>query len=266
MKKPRLDEELVTQGFFATSDEARRAVMAGEVSGESQRFASPGQRVKPGIFLHVKGRKQFVSRGGLKLQGGLDTFQLDPKGLKCLDIGCSTGGFTDCLLSRGAKSVTAVDVGYAQFAWSLRNNPAVDLHERTNIVDLATPDRAASYDLAVCDVSFTSIEVILDAVIELLADGGRFLTLVKPQFEASRDKVGKGGIVDDVNVRLEVLTNVANLFAEKGFICQGACVSPIHGAKGNVEYLLLGQLTREPQEMNLNIAQVCIDELPSRLV
>ena len=266
MKKPRLDEELVTQGFFATSDEARRAVMAGEVSGESERFTSPGQRVKPGIFLHVKGRKQFVSRGGLKLQGGLDTFNLDPAGLRCLDIGCSTGGFTDCLLGRGAAHVTAVDVGYAQFDWSLRNNPSVELHERTNIVDLATQDQINTYDLAVCDVSFTSIENILDAVIELLVPGGRFLTLVKPQFEASRDKVGKGGIVDDVKVRLEVLCDVANLFAEKGFICQGACVSPIHGAKGNVEYLLLGQLTNEPQDMCLDIEGVCIDELPSRLV
>ena len=238
--KLRLDAELVRQGFFSTSDEAMRAVLAGEVSGRDRRFSSPGEQVREGVELHVRGRRSFVSRGGEKLECGIQTFGVDVSGLRCLDVGCSTGGFTDCLLKHGAVSVLAVDVGYAQFSWELRHDTRVELLERTNIVDVPTPERMGTIDVAVCDVSFTSVRTILPAVCELLCDGGCFLTLVKPQFECPRELVGEGGIVRDEAARLEAVAAVAEAFEAQGLSVQGVCESPIKGHKGNVEYLLLG--------------------------
>lgn len=237
-RRRRLDAELVEQGFFSTTDEALRAVMAGEVSTTDRRLTAPGEQVAPGIPLHVRGRSRFVSRGGLKLEHGLDAFGVDPAGLDCLDVGCSTGGFTDCLLKRDASSVTAVDVGYAQFSWELRQDARVHLLERTNAVDLPGILGQGVIDLAVCDVSFTSVLTVLPAVLALLRPGGTFLTLVKPQFEAARDEVGEGGVVRDPSVRSAVLARVTAAFAEAGLEVRGSCESPITGHKGNVEYLL----------------------------
>ena len=236
----RLDAELVEQGFFPTTDEAMRAVMAGDVSTSDRRLTAPGEQVRPGIELHVRGRSRFVSRGGLKLERGLDEFGVDPTGLACLDVGCSTGGFTDCLLKRGAASVISVDVGYAQFSWELRQDPRVRLLERTNVVDVPALVGADVVDLAVCDVSFTSVLTVLPAVLELLRPRGTFLTLVKPQFEAARDEVGEGGVVRDPAVRLAALERVRSAFEEGGLAVVGTCESPITGHKGNVEYLLCG--------------------------
>jgi len=215
--------------------------MAGEVSTTDRRLTTPGEQVVPGIELHVRGRIPYVSRGGLKLAGGLDHFGVDPTGMRCLDVGCSTGGFTDCLLRRCAASVMAVDVGYAQFDWSLRQDPRVTLFERTNMVDLPTLTDER-FDLAVCDVSFTSVVTILPAVVSMLAPHGMFLTLVKPQFEAPREDVGEGGIVRDPQVREAALAKVRDAFVEAGLDVQGSCQSPITGHKGNVEYLLAGRL------------------------
>lgn len=240
MARRRLDEELVAQGFFRTKEDAMRAVMAGDVSGAGQRYESAGVQVKPGCELHVRGSAPYVSRGGLKLEGGLDAFGVDPTGLNCLDVGCSTGGFTDCLLRHGAAHVVSVDVGYAQFDWSLRQDERVELLERTNIVDVPTPERQATIDLAVCDVSFTSVLTVLPAVLELLKPNGMFLTLVKPQFEAAREDVGEGGIVRSEEVRLACLDKVKTAFEAAGLEVQGSCESPITGHKGNHEYLLLG--------------------------
>jgi len=237
-RKHRLDDELVARGFFATRDEALRAVLAGDVSTTDRRMSSPGEAVDEGIYLQVRGRKSYVSRGGLKLEHALDAFGIDPSGKDCLDVGCSTGGFTDCLLARGAARVLAVDVGYAQFDWGLRNDPRVELLERVNIVDAATPERLATIDLAVCDVSFTSVIAVLPAVTALLKPGGIFVSLVKPQFEAPRADVGKGGIVRDGRVRLDALQRVRAAFVEQGYEILGTCESPVKGAKGNVEYLL----------------------------
>ena len=217
-----------------------RAVMAGDVSTLDRRLTSPGEQVRPGIELHVRGRSRFVSRGGLKLERGLDEFGVDPTGLACLDVGCSTGGFTDCLLKRGAASVISVDVGYAQFSWELRQDPRVRLLERTNIVDVPALVGAGAVDLAVCDVSFTSVLTVLPAVLELLRSRATFLTLVKPQFEAARDEVGEGGVVRDPAVRLAALERVRAAFEEGGLTVVGTCESPITGHKGNVEYLLCG--------------------------
>lgn len=239
-KKRRLDEELVEQGFFANRDEALRAVMAGEVSTSDRRMTSAGERVAAGIPLHVRGHGAFVSRGGLKLERGLERFGVDPAGLDCLDVGCSTGGFTDCLLRHGAARVISVDVGYAQFDWGLRQDGRVRLLERTNIVDVPGIVGAGCVDLAVCDVSFTSVTSVLPAVLELLRPDGAFLTLVKPQFEAPREDVGAGGVVRDQAVRDAAVERVRAAFEERGLTVEGVCESPIHGAKGNVEYLLLG--------------------------
>lgn len=239
-KKRRLDEELVEQGFFANRDEALRAVMAGEVSTSDRRMTSAGERVAAGIPLHVRGHGAFVSRGGLKLERGLERFGVDPAGLDCLDVGCSTGGFTDCLLRHGAARVISVDVGYAQFDWGLRKDGRVRLLERTNIVDVPGIVGAGCVDLAVCDVSFTSVTSVLPAVLELLRPDGAFLTLVKPQFEAPREDVGAGGVVRDQAVRDAAVERVRAAFEERGLTVEGVCESPIHGAKGNVEYLLLG--------------------------
>ncbi|MDM8271392.1 TlyA family RNA methyltransferase [Thermophilibacter provencensis] len=236
----RLDAELVEQGFFSTTDEAMRAVMAGDVSTSDRRLTAPGEQVRPGIELHVRGRSRFVSRGGLKLECGLDEFGVNPTGLACLDVGCSTGGFTDCLLKRGAAFVISVDVGYAQFSWELRQDPRVRLLERTNIVDVPGIVGAGAVDLAVCDVSFTSVLTVLPAVLELLRPHGTFLTLVKPQFEAPREEVGEGGVVRDPAVRLAALERVRDAFEEGGLTVVGTCESPITGHKGNVEYLLCG--------------------------
>ena len=238
--KHRLDAELVRQGFFTTTDEALRAVLAGEVSGRDRRFSSPGEQVSEGIELHVRARKAFVSRGGEKLEHAIRAFGVEVAGLRCLDVGCSTGGFTHCLLGHGAASVLAVDVGYAQFSWELRHDARVELLERTNIVDVPTPERAGTIDLAVCDVSFTSVRAVLDAVCELLTPAGSFLTLVKPQFECPRELVGEGGIVRDEAARLGAVRAVSEAFEQRGLAVKGICQSPITGHKGNVEYLLLG--------------------------
>ena len=196
--------------------------------------------VKPGIDLHVKGRIPYVGRGGLKLAGALDAFGVDPAGLTCVDVGCSTGGFTDCLLKRGAAHVVSVDVGRAQFDWSLRNDERVTLLESTNIVDVPALGYSGSFDVAVCDVSFTSIRTILSAVLELLSLDGAFLTLVKPQFEAAPGEVGEGGIVRDPAVHARVLADTVRLFAASGLAPLDICASPIKGAKGNREFFLLG--------------------------
>lgn len=241
-RRRRLDAELVEQGFFSSTDEAMRAVMAGEVSTTDRRLTSPGEQVAPGIALHVRGRAAYVSRGGLKLERGLDYFGVDPSGLACLDVGCSTGGFTDCLLRRGAASVVAVDVGYAQFSWELRGDSRVRLLERTNICDVPALLGTDVVDLAVCDVSFTSVAMVLPAVLELLRPGGTFLTLVKPQFEAPREDVGEGGVVRDARVREQALARVRTAFEEAGLTVRGSCESPITGHKGNIEYLLCGDL------------------------
>ena len=241
-KRRRLDAELVAQGLFATQEDAMRAVMAGEVSTTNRRLERPGEQVVPGISLHVRGRVPYVSRGGLKLEHGLDAFDVDVHGLSCVDVGCSTGGFTDCLLRRGAASVIAVDVGYAQFDWSLRQDERVRLYERTNACDLPALVGSHVADLAVCDVSFTSVLTVLPAVTELLVPGGSFLTLVKPQFEAPREQVDEGGVVRDSAVRERALERVREGLLQAGFDVRGTCTSPIRGRKGNVEYLLLGTL------------------------
>ena len=241
MKRVRLDDELIAQGICTDRADALRTLMSGAVSSGGERLTSPGMKVIPGLDIHVKGRSPYVSRGGIKLAGALDAFDIDPAGCMCLDVGCSTGGFTDCLLKRGAAHVISVDVGRAQFAWELRQDERVTLLERTNIIDVPGLGYEGCCNLAVCDVSFTSIFQIIDGVLGALRADGVFLTLVKPQFEAPAELVGEGGIVRDPAVRAQVLEDAIELFAVRGLTPLDVCRSPIAGAKGNVEFFLVGK-------------------------
>lgn len=236
----RLDQLLVERGLAESRTRAQALILAGLVYSETRRLDKAGLLLPTDTPLAVKGRDHpWVSRGGIKLAHGLDHFAIDPTGLTCVDVGASTGGFTDVLLSRGATRVYAVDVGRGQFAWSLRNDPRVVVLERTNARDLTRGHVPDPVDLVVCDVSFIGLETALPASLALVADRARLVALIKPQFEAGRNRVGKGGVVRDVVVRQEVCDRISGwLAAQPGWRVLGVIESPITGPEGNVEYLI----------------------------
>lgn len=233
----RLDDLLVERGFFADRGEALRAVIAREVRVDDVYVSSAAVAVAPDADIFVKGRRGYVSRGGYKLAGALEAFGISPAGLRCLDIGASTGGFTDCLLQAGGASVACVDVNYSQLAWKLRQDARVTVFERTNIKDASPAQLGAPFDLIVIDVSFIGLAPLVPVIARLCAPGSRFVGLVKPQFE-SRHNETDGGIVRDEAVRLRTVDEVKAALAEAGFRVEGAVESPITGAQGNVEYLV----------------------------
>lgn len=242
-KKIRLDELLVEQGVFPDAGTVLRAVLAHEVKVDDVYVTSAAVKVAPDAEIVVRGRKQFVSRGGHKLQGALDAFGQDVKGLNCIDVGSSTGGFTDCLLQAGAAHVACVDVNYGQLAWKIRTDERVSVFERTNI-KLADPgELGAPFDLIVCDVSFIGLAVLAPAFARLsrpASDGASasvFLGLVKPQFESRHDETDHG-IVRDEAVRARTVEEVRCALEREGFEVTGTIESPIKGAEGNVEYLV----------------------------
>ncbi len=218
-------------------EKARALILAGEVFSGEKRVEKPGEQLAADAPLAVRQGLPFVSRGGVKLAAALDAFAIDPRGKTCLDVGASTGGFTDCLLQRGAASVTAVDVGYGQLAWKLRNDPRVTVMERTNFRHLEQGSFPAPFDLAVADVSFISLTLIMPGIAAALRPEGEAVLLVKPQFEAGREAVGKGGIVRDPAER-EAAVEKVSAAAGPGFTVAGRIESPLTGADGNVEYLL----------------------------
>jgi 23S rRNA (cytidine1920-2'-O)/16S rRNA (cytidine1409-2'-O)-methyltransferase len=238
-KKERLDTVLHARGFFASREKAKAAVMAGVVLVDGARAPKPGMPVAPDAELALLAPAcPYVSRGGLKLEAALDGFCVDPAGAVAIDIGASTGGFTDCLLKRGARKVYAIDVGYGQLDWKLRNDARVTNMERVNIRLLdadAIPEKA---DMITIDVSFISLKLVLPKAAALMAENGSILCLVKPQFEAGRAQVGKNGVVRDEGVRAEAVKNVIDYGAANGLISRGVLPSPIKGAKGNAEFLL----------------------------
>lgn len=236
-KKMRLDDLLVERGLFADRGEALRAVIAREVRVDDVYVSSAAMPVSPNADIFVKGRKGYVSRGGYKLAGALATFGISPEGLRCLDIGASTGGFTDCLLQGGAKSVACVDVNYSQLAWKLRQDTRVAVFERTNIKDAAPEQLGAPFDLIVIDVSFIGLAPLIPVIARLCAPGSRFVGLVKPQFESRHDETD-GGIVRDEAVRQRTVQEVTEALQAAGFFVEGAVESSITGARGNVEYLV----------------------------
>lgn len=242
-KKTRLDELLVEQGVFPDAGTVLRAVLAHEVKVDDVYVTSAAVKVALDAEIVVRGRKQFVSRGGHKLQGALDAFGQDVQGLNCIDVGSSTGGFTDCLLQAGAAHVACVDVNYGQLAWKIRTDERVSVFERTNI-KLADPgELGAPFDLIVCDVSFIGLAVLAPAFARLsrpASDGASasvFLGLVKPQFESRHDETDHG-IVRDEAVRARTVEEVRCALEREGFEVTGTIESPIKGAEGNVEYLV----------------------------
>ena len=246
MTRRRIDAELVDRGLFASRERARAAVLAGEVRVAGQVVTKAGHTVEPDATIEVAERQRFVSRGGDKLAGALDTFALDVAGVRAVDVGASTGGFTDCLLQRGARSVVAIDVGYGQLAWSLRTDPRVTVVERTNIRVADPAELGAPFDLAVVDVSFISLRTVLPHVAALLGEGGAIVALVKPQFEAGKGRVGKKGVVKDAGVHAEVLEAAARAATEAGFVVRGLTFSPIKGPEGNIEFWLWAAREGEP--------------------
>ena len=239
MEKERVDILLVKQGLFDSREQAKRAVMAGEVLGKNnERLDKPGQKIATTTTLHLKGKKMpYVSRGGLKLAKALKSFGISVADKVVLDIGSSTGGFTDCMLQNGAKKVYAVDVGYGQLAWSLRTDERVVCMERTNVRYLDAQQISEQVDFVSIDVSFISLSLVVPPLAALLREGGQMVALVKPQFEAGREKVGKKGVVRDPAVHREVLEKVCALAQEAGLCVRGLTYSPIKGPEGNIEFL-----------------------------
>lgn len=236
-KKIRLDALLVERGYFADAGAALRSVLAHEVKVDDVYAASAALLVRPDADVVVKGRKRFVSRGGHKLQGALDAFGQDVCGMRCLDAGASTGGFTDCLLQAGAASVACVDVNYGQLAWKLRQDVRVSAFERTNI-KLADPSAiGAPFDLIVADLSFIGLASLAPVFARFSRSGTIFIGLVKPQFESHSDETD-GGVVRDPAVRERTVGEVRDALRDAGFSVSGVVESPITGPEGNVEYLV----------------------------
>ncbi|WP_430482280.1 TlyA family RNA methyltransferase [Rossellomorea marisflavi] len=240
VKKQRLDILLVEQGLFETREKAKRAVMAGLVYSNEMRLEKPGEKISEDSPLTVKGKVMpYVSRGGLKLEKALKEFDITTENKVLLDIGASTGGFTDCALQNGAKMSYALDVGYNQLAWKLRKDERVVVMERTNFRYVKPEDLEGEMpDLASIDVSFISLSLILPVLKTLLVQGGDCIALIKPQFEAGRDQVGKKGIVRDPSVHKAVIQKIIDLSLSEGYDIEGLSYSPITGGDGNIEFLI----------------------------
>lgn len=238
MKKVRLDQLVFDLGLAESRERAKTTIMSGLVFVNGQRSDKPGTAVDPEAKIEVHGQAlPFVSRGGFKLDKALKVFPVDPEGLVCIDCGASTGGFTDVLLQHGAKKVYAVDVGYGQLAWKLRSDERVVSVERTNLRYITREQIPEEPELAVMDVSFISIRLVLPAVTELLKPDSNIICLIKPQFEAGRDEVGKKGIVRDSAVHKEVIESILSFAPTAGLTVMGLDYSPIKGTEGNIEYI-----------------------------
>lgn len=239
MAKRRLDQYLVDKGLIKTRSMAQSMIMAGEVYVNGQKAAKAGEMIKGDERIDIKSKSaKFVSRGGLKLDKAINAFDIKLDDCICMDIGASTGGFTDCMLQNGAKKVYSIDVGYGQLAWKLRGDERVINMERTNFRYVTKEQIPDEIDFFSVDVSFISLKLILPPAYDLLKDGGRGVCLIKPQFEAGREKVGKKGVVRDKKVHIEVIENVVSFTREIGFSVVGLDFSPIKGPEGNIEYLM----------------------------
>ncbi len=239
MAKQRLDQYLVEQGFVPSRSMAQSMIMAGEVFVNGQKASKAGEPVTGEEQIELRGKTlQYVSRGGLKLEKAMQVFPVELEGKVCMDIGASTGGFTDCMLQNGACKVYAIDVGYGQLAWKLRQDERVVNLERTNVryvTEEQVPDRVDFFSV---DVSFISLKLVLPVAYSLLQESGQGVCLIKPQFEAGREKVGKKGVVRDPEVHREVIENVIAFTKEIGFSVLGLDYSPVKGPEGNIEYLM----------------------------
>lgn len=259
MSKERLDVLLVQRNLAETREKAKRLIMAGLVFSNEQRLDKPGMKVVEDIPLTVKGSIRYVSRGGFKLEKALTEFNISVQDKTVVDIGASTGGFTDCALQHGAKKVYAIDVGYNQLDWKLRSDERVIVKEKTNFryvtKDLFTEGLP---NFATIDVSFISLTLILPVLKEILLPNSEIVTLIKPQFEAKKEQVGKKGIIRDKKIHEEVLNKIISFAKEEGFTILGLTYSPITGAEGNIEFLAyLGwNLTEEERTNSINVSDV----------
>ncbi len=237
----RLDVELVERKLAESREQAQRLILAGEVWVEGQRWDKASKLCAASAAIEIRGGDRYVSRGGHKLEGALSGFALSVVGLRCLDLGASTGGFTDCLLQHGAREVVAVDVGHGQLHWKMRQDPRVKVYEGVNARDLSglTEETDKPFDLVVSDVSFISLRKVLPPAFDLLSSGGRVVALIKPQFEAGRAEVGKGGIVRDVAVRERVVRELVAWAEDFPVTTVGTIPSPLPGRDGNEEFLWL---------------------------
>jgi 23S rRNA (cytidine1920-2'-O)/16S rRNA (cytidine1409-2'-O)-methyltransferase len=237
--KERLDVLLVKKGYFDSREKARRSIMAGVVFVGNSREDKPGARFDENTqFVIKENTNPYVSRGGLKLDKAIKEFNISLEGKAAIDIGASTGGFTDCMLKNGARKVFAVDVGYGQLAWELRNDHRVVNMERTNIRNVRPEDLDEKVDFCSIDVSFISLKKVIPPALNLAKDGAEFVCLIKPQFEAGRDQVGKRGVVKKAEIHKKVVTSIAAFVEEKGLNIKGLSYSPIKGPEGNIEYLI----------------------------
>ena len=254
--KKRLDVLLVEQGYADSRTKAQAIIMSGQVYVDGQKADKPGISYEESAALEVRGAScPYVSRGGLKLEKALRNFGVDPTGYVCSDSGASTGGFTDCLLQQGAKKVFAIDVGYGQLDWKIRSDPRVVVMERTNVRYVTPEQLGEPLDLSVIDVSFISLKIVLPVVKTFLKPTGQVLCLIKPQFEAGRDKVGKKGVVRDPATHKEVLDGFLALAKELNFCVLGLTFSPVKGPEGNIEFL--AHLTLDDgQEATLDTEQL----------
>ena len=238
MPRERLDLALLKLGIVPSREQAKRLIMAGEVSVMGKRITQPGWLVNEGQHIVVRERPRFVSRGGMKLEGGLKHFDIDVTGMTALDVGSSTGGFTDCLLQRGAVKVFAFDVGTNQLAWKLRSDPRVVSREQFNLRHMRREDLGQDVDILVADLSFISLTLVLPAVLQVLRPGGQALVLIKPQFELSRDEVGKGGIVREPELHAKACARIEDFVrAQPQLEWRGLTESSIQGTDGNREFL-----------------------------
>jgi 23S rRNA (cytidine1920-2'-O)/16S rRNA (cytidine1409-2'-O)-methyltransferase len=238
MAKQRADQLLVDRGLVESRAKAQALILAGLVFSGERKIEKAGQALPAGADLSVRGKDHpWVSRGGIKLAHGLEHFGWGVAGAVALDVGSSTGGFTDVLLQGGAAKVFAVDVGTNQLAWKLRQDPRVIVHEQTNARYLTAETITEPVDFIVCDASFIGLAKVLDRALDLAAPGARLVALIKPQFEAARDEIGKGGVVRDPAVHERVQGEVVNWLASRGWAVEGICPSPITGPEGNVEFL-----------------------------
>ena len=244
--KRRLDQLLVDRGLVESRSRAQGLIMAGKVYSETRRLDKAGQQVSEELPIEIKGQDHpWVSRGGLKLEKGLQAFDIDPQGMTCLDVGASTGGFSDVLISGGATKVFAVDVGHGQFAWKLRQNPRIVVLERTNARYLTIENIPEPIDLIVCDASFIGLQTELPAAMSLAAHNARMVALIKPQFEVGKGRVGKGGVVREPELHVEVCEKIRVwLESQPGWSVLGIADSPIKGPEGNKEFLIGGKCSR----------------------
>jgi 23S rRNA (cytidine1920-2'-O)/16S rRNA (cytidine1409-2'-O)-methyltransferase len=238
--KQRLDQLVVEKGLASSRQRARALIMAGKILVDTQRMDKPGVQVSMDSQVCLKGEDlTYVSRGGLKLEGAFKALDLDVTDKVCLDVGASTGGFTDCLLQHGASKVYAVDVGYGQLAWKLRQDKRVIPIERTNIRYMMPTALTELADLVTIDASFISLRIVVPAVLKFMQPSGLILALIKPQFEAGKGRVGKGGVIKKADIHQRIIADLRDFFERQGLVCGPIVTSPILGAKGNQEYIIL---------------------------